>query len=114
MPVPESTKGPGGDIAQVLLHGRIAHMESPAETADKPLSVSPLTSGGGRALLLTADGVRIEAEHLPVRGFSSGPEAGGSGQSRGLAIVIAHGFTGALERPAVRRAATHLNRYGGV
>jgi pimeloyl-ACP methyl ester carboxylesterase len=89
-------------------------MESPAETADKPLSVSPLTSGGGRALLLTADGVRIEAEHLPVRGFSSGPEAGGSGQSRGLAIVIAHGFTGALERPAVRRAATHLNRYGGV
>lgn len=114
MSVPESTKGPGGDVAQVLLHGRIAHMESPAETADKPLSVSPLTSGGGRALLLTADGVSIEAEHLPVRGSDAAPAAAGSGQPGGLAVVIAHGFTGALERPAVRRAAAHLSRYGGV
>jgi len=89
-------------------------MDSPAETADKPLCVSPLTSGGGRALLRTADGVTIEAEHLPAAGISAAPEAGGSGQSADLAIVIAHGFTGALDRPAVRRAATHLSRFGGV
>lgn len=78
-------------------------MESPAETDDMRLRVSTITSGGLRAVLLTADGVAVEAEHRPP--------AGGSGH---LAIVVAHGFTGALERPAIRRAAEGLSRYGGV
>ncbi|MFC5767289.1 alpha/beta hydrolase [Actinacidiphila bryophytorum] len=65
--------------------------------------VSPLTSGGQSAVLLTSDGTRIEAEHLAARGVG-----------RDLAIVVAHGFSGALERPAVRRAAGVLNRSGGV
>lgn len=103
----ESTKGPGGDIAQVLLHGRIAHMDSPAETRDERLRTALVTSSGRRAVvlttLLTADGVPIEAEHRPAD----------SGE-RELAIVVAHGFTGALERPAVRRAAGVFAAYGGV
>jgi pimeloyl-ACP methyl ester carboxylesterase len=101
--VPESTKGPGGDIAQVLLQGRIAHMDSPAETEDERLRGPAVTSGGRRAVLLTDDAVAIEAEHRPAQG--------GSGQ---WAIVVAHGFTGALERPAIRAAAAHFSRYGGV
>lgn len=109
--VRESAKGPGGDIAQVLLHGRIAHMDSRAETGDKRLRVFPLTSGARRTLLLTADGVAVEAEHLPARSARPASEPSGSGQ---LAIVVAHGFTGALERPAVRRAAERLRGYGGV
>ncbi|UWE14048.1 alpha/beta fold hydrolase [Actinacidiphila bryophytorum] len=65
--------------------------------------VSPLTSGGQSAVLLTSDGTRIEAEHLAATGVG-----------RDLAIVVAHGFSGALERPAVRRAAGVLNGSGGV
>jgi pimeloyl-ACP methyl ester carboxylesterase len=78
-------------------------MDSPAETENVQSRVSPITSGGRRAVLLTADGIPVEAEHLPAT----------DGSSR-LAIVVAHGFTGALERPAVRRAARNLSRYGGV
>jgi pimeloyl-ACP methyl ester carboxylesterase len=78
-------------------------MDSPAETHDERLRVSPITSSGRRVVLLTADGVAVEAEHRPP--------AHGSGR---LAIVVAHGFTGSLDRPAVRRAAEHLSRHGGV
>jgi pimeloyl-ACP methyl ester carboxylesterase len=78
-------------------------MDSAAEAEDEGFRVSPLTSGGWRAVLLTSDGVPIEAEHL------AGPAGG-----RDLAIVVAHGFTGALERPAVRRAAAALRGSGGV
>ncbi|MCL2551232.1 MAG: alpha/beta fold hydrolase [Actinomycetia bacterium] len=78
-------------------------MDSPAETDNLRLRGRVTASSGRRAVLLTSDGVPIEAEHLPA--------ANGSGR---LAIVIAHGFTGALERPAVRRAAQRLSRFGGV
>ncbi|MEE4545729.1 alpha/beta fold hydrolase [Streptomyces sp. V4-01] len=53
--------------------------------------------------MLTVDGIAVDAEHLPQA----------SGSSR-LAVVVAHGFSGALERPAVRRAARELSAYGGV
>lgn len=140
-------------------------MDSPAETADDRIRIPVITSGGDRAILLTADGVAVEAEHLPrAAGFSrtggaGGPGAAGvAGASRvagvsgtgayvagvsgagaygagaaedagadgttaeaeagsgaaGTAVVIAHGFSGALARPAVRRAARDLSRYGGV
>src|SRR5262249_46312955 len=49
---------------------------------------------------VTADGVRIDAVHLP----------GG----RELAIVMAHGFTLSWSRHYVWRVATWLNRSGGV
>lgn len=82
-------------------------MDSPAEAEDERSCVSPITSSGREAALLTtlltSDGVPIAAEHRPA--------ADGGAP---LAIVVAHGFTGALERPAVRRAADVFTRYGGV
>jgi len=52
------------------------------------------------ATLVTQDGVPIETIHLPGPGD--------------LGIVVAHGFTGSWQRPAVWRVATRLNRFGGV
>ncbi|GHC59191.1 alpha/beta hydrolase [Streptomyces flavofungini] len=61
--------------------------------------MQPLTRVQPRAMsrstLLTSDGVRIEAAYDPGPGPVGGP-----------AIVLAHGFTGDLGRPHVRRAAT--------
>ncbi|NUR74274.1 MAG: alpha/beta fold hydrolase [Hamadaea sp.] len=50
--------------------------------------------------LVTADGVQIDAHHDP------GP--------RDQAFVLAHGFTGAWKKPAVRRAGAVFARHGGV
>jgi pimeloyl-ACP methyl ester carboxylesterase len=55
--------------------------------------------------LVTADGVPIDTVHLPG---PAGPAAAGPG------IVLAHGFTGSWQRPAVWNAATRLRRFGGV
>lgn len=60
-------------------------------------------SAAAEALLLTRDGVGIHAAHRP----SDDP-------SSELAVVVAHGFGGAVERPAVRRAAEVLGRRAGV
>lgn len=60
-------------------------------------------SAPAEALLTTADGVRIHAAHRPAHG--------GEGD---LAIVVAHGFTGAVERPALLRAADVLSAKGSV
>ncbi|WP_063770252.1 alpha/beta hydrolase [Streptacidiphilus melanogenes] len=57
-----------------------------------------------QAQLITADGVTLHAEYLPP----------GDGASDDVAVVLAHGFTGAVERPALRRAARVFARYGGV
>ena len=59
------------------------------------------------ALLITEDGVRIHAEHRPAEGVAGVVEPS-------LAVVVAHGFTGAVERPALRRAAGALARRAGV
>jgi pimeloyl-ACP methyl ester carboxylesterase len=50
--------------------------------------------------LVTADGVAIDAVHLPGDG--------------GLAMVLAHGFTLNWQRPSVWKVATRLNRAAGV
>ena len=50
--------------------------------------------------LVTEDGVPIDAAHLPG--------------DRGLAIVLAHGFTLNWQRPAIWRIARRMSRYGGV
>jgi fermentation-respiration switch protein FrsA (DUF1100 family) len=52
------------------------------------------------ATLRTDDGVAIDAWH------DAGPG--------GLAVVVAHGFTGSWRRPAVRRIATRLAELGGA
>jgi len=82
-------------------------MSSPAETADRhPWETTTRSGGRPRTRLTwlrTDDQVPIEAEHRPA----------GDGSGR-LGIVLAHGFTGSLDRPAVRRAAERLTAFGGV
>ncbi|MDQ8704823.1 alpha/beta hydrolase [Streptomyces sp. LHD-70] len=56
-----------------------------------------------RTALRAADGVSVDALYEP------GPQG-----VDGPAIVLAHGFTGDLERPHVRRAAAVLARYASV
>jgi fermentation-respiration switch protein FrsA (DUF1100 family) len=59
--------------------------------------------------LLTADGVRINATHLPR---SSG--ALRTVSDRDLAFVVAHGFTGSLQRPTLRAVLETLREHAGV
>ncbi|MCX4824072.1 alpha/beta fold hydrolase [Streptomyces sp. NBC_01142] len=69
-------------------------MSSVSEGSFRRSSVPSLTPAPRRTLLRTDDGVRIEAVYAPC--------TAGAG---GTAIVVAHGFTGSVDRPAVRRAA---------
>ncbi|MGR8009814.1 alpha/beta hydrolase [Streptomyces hypolithicus] len=62
-----------------------------------------------RTFLCAGDGVRIEARYEPARGG-----AVGAGGADALAIVVAHGFTGSVDRPAVRRAAGVFSQFGAV
>lgn len=55
--------------------------------------------------LSTADGERLGALHLP------GPE---TGDALGVGVVLAHGFTGSIRKPAVRAVADGLARHAGV
>ncbi|CCB75263.1 Hydrolase [Streptantibioticus cattleyicolor NRRL 8057 = DSM 46488] len=64
-------------------------------------------------MLLTDDGVRIEAGHRP-RDRRPAPDDTDATDTGDLAIVIAHGFTGSLDRPAVRRAAAAFAHVAGV
>ncbi|MFI6944247.1 alpha/beta hydrolase [Streptomyces sp. NPDC050418] len=78
-------------------------MSSPPAGRTARSSVLPITRGRRRTTLRTADGVRIEAAYEPcVKGPSD------------LAIVVAHGFTGELLKPHVRRAATAFAQFGAV
>ncbi|MEV0223373.1 alpha/beta fold hydrolase [Streptomyces sp. NPDC050704] len=56
-----------------------------------------------RRFLRTVDGVTIDAAYDP-----------GKGASNEFVIVLAHGFTGDLERPHVRRAAAAFAQYAAV
>ncbi|MGW7357630.1 alpha/beta hydrolase [Streptomyces sp. NPDC054802] len=78
-------------------------MSSVGEGRFHTVDVSRITSGPRRATLTTSDGVRIEAFYEPS---TAGPTD--------TAIVVAHGFTGSVDRPAVRRAARTFRRYAGV
>ncbi|MFD8029143.1 alpha/beta hydrolase [Streptomyces sp. NPDC059717] len=66
-----------------------------------------------RTLLHTVDGVRIDAAYDPGAAATDIGHAP-SGHLEDLAIVVAHGFTGDLERPHVRRVADVLARHGAV
>ncbi|MEU9982524.1 alpha/beta fold hydrolase [Streptomyces sp. NPDC050856] len=78
-------------------------MTSEAEGAFHMVDVSSLTDGPRRATLRTSDGVPIEARYEP-----------GAGGTTGTAIVVAHGFTGSVDRPSVRRAAGVFARHAAV
>ncbi|MFF7868825.1 alpha/beta hydrolase [Streptomyces qaidamensis] len=84
-----------------------------ARSTDRPHSE---TRGGmpvrvsSRAFLRTSDGVAIDAVYEPgaaVYDTSGVPSAH-------PVFVVAHGFTGAVDRPHVRRIAAAFARYGGV
>ncbi|MFI1251950.1 alpha/beta hydrolase [Streptomyces anulatus] len=56
--------------------------------------------------MLTDDGVPVEAVYEPCTAGAGTPgDAAAEGLSATPAIVVAHGFTGSADRPAVRRAA---------
>ena len=67
-------------------------------------SASPIpaqTHGGEHQTLLTADGVRLSAVHVP-------------GRDREWAFVVCHGFTGTWRGPHMTRVVTALRPFGGV
>ncbi|MGV9728886.1 alpha/beta hydrolase [Streptomyces albogriseolus] len=75
-----------------------------------------------RTFLRTADGVAIDSVYEPGgvvydpsgEGAGNGSGMGIPGVSRRLVLVIAHGFTGDVDRPHVRRVAQAFARYGAV
>ncbi|WP_405664724.1 alpha/beta hydrolase [Streptomyces sp. NBC_01166] len=77
-------------------------MSSVSEGRFSSSSVPSITRAPRRTTLLTGDGVRIEAVYTPC---TAGSGAAGGDGSAGTAIVLAHGFTGSVDRPAVLRAA---------
>jgi pimeloyl-ACP methyl ester carboxylesterase len=67
-----------------------------------------------RRFLSTDDGVNIEAVYDPKAVVYNGPDGTGTPPSGHLAVVVAHGFTGAADRPYVRRVVEVFTRYGSV
>ncbi|MEU6221258.1 alpha/beta fold hydrolase [Streptomyces sp. NPDC047022] len=85
--------------------------------------------GPSRTFLRTADDVAIDASYDPgclvydvcgstgsngSHGSNGFNGSHGSADREDLAIVIAHGFTGDLDKPQVRRVAGDLARFGAV
>ncbi|MGW0736711.1 alpha/beta hydrolase [Streptomyces sp. NPDC002851] len=84
--------------------GRVTRSTSKADRLAATARGRDGTLGGVvRVTLRAADGVAIDAEYRPGPGGHDGP-----------AVVVAHGFTGDLERPHVRRAAGVFAQYGAV
>ncbi|MFD5429937.1 alpha/beta hydrolase [Streptomyces sp. NPDC127084] len=63
------------------------------------------------AILRTSDDVRVEARYEPRRTSASSASFADAADT---AIVLAHGFTGSVDRPAVRRAAAVFARHAAV
>jgi pimeloyl-ACP methyl ester carboxylesterase len=94
----------------------------PAEESPVPVRAPWRTPA--EALLTTADGIRVHAEHRPFapgpaepsrpvqEGFADSPT--GPRTDTDTAIVLVHGFTGSVRRPAVRRAVEEFTRFAGV
>ncbi|MFI8964072.1 alpha/beta hydrolase [Streptomyces sp. NPDC053493] len=106
-------------------------MSSEAEGRFHIVDVSQITSRPLRDIvrteLRTEDGVRIEAVYEPstasvsdasdtsgVTAAAGTSEAAGTTGASGTAVVVAHGFTGSVDRPALRRAAQVLRRHAHV
>lgn len=65
--------------------------------------VSAVVAPGDFLTLVTSDGERLAARHLPA------PD-----DRRDLAVVVAHGFTGSIDKPGVRAVCEALSRHAGV
>ncbi|MEU6092975.1 alpha/beta fold hydrolase [Streptomyces sp. NPDC047085] len=85
-------------------------------------TVRPNRETGGRApirtFLYTADGIPVDSVYNPdAVVYETPPDTPAdtlSPPSRDLVFVIAHGFTGDVDRPHVRRVSGALARYGAV
>ncbi|MET9850138.1 alpha/beta hydrolase [Streptomyces ossamyceticus] len=101
--------GPAGDVTRSF---DIPDSETGDRTASRP-PTSPL-----RRFLTTEDGVNIEAVYDPggVVYNASHLLSDDTGKPLGSppVIVVAHGFTGGVDRPHVRRVVAALTRYGSV
>jgi pimeloyl-ACP methyl ester carboxylesterase len=64
--------------------------------------------------LFTADGIRLSARHETALSEAALSEAALSETERGLAFVIAHGFTGSWRRPDLQAIVAALRPFGGV
>ncbi|MEU6954799.1 alpha/beta fold hydrolase [Streptomyces sp. NPDC045714] len=90
-------------------------MSSASEGRFLSSSVPLLTRPPRSATLLTDDGVPVEAVYEPcTTGAGTPGGAAGEGPVAPPAIVVAHGFTGSADRPAVRRAARVFARRAAV
>ncbi|MFH0243725.1 alpha/beta hydrolase [Streptomyces sp. HK10] len=102
-------------------------MSEDAEGTEGLSRGGPVTRSGGstgwrapsraplRAWLRTDDGVGVEALYQPRERNCGGRDEGAQrAAGRDSAIVVAHGFTGSLERPAVRRVSQAFARHAGV
>lgn len=90
-------------------------MSSVSEGRFPGSSVSLLTRAPRFATLLTDDGVPVEAVYEPCTAGAGTPgDAACEGPAATPAIVVAHGFTGSADRPAVRRAARVFARRAAV
>ncbi|MGW1107525.1 alpha/beta hydrolase family protein [Streptomyces sp. NPDC002540] len=86
-------------------------MSSVSEARIRSSSVPLITPGPLRTALRTDDGIRIEAVYEPC---TAGAGAAAGTSFDGTAVVVAHGFTGSVDRPAVRRAAGVFARRAAV
>ncbi|WP_432054818.1 alpha/beta hydrolase [Streptomyces sp. bgisy022] len=101
-----------------------------ARTTPRPYDGAPGTANAGtavRTFLRTADGVRIDCRYEPggtpgpgLPGTAAGDREDGPHGVRADApegapvFVVAHGFTGDVDRPHLRRVARALRRHGAV
>ncbi|MFB0620957.1 alpha/beta hydrolase family protein [Streptomyces sp. AGS-58] len=67
-----------------------------------------------RTFLRTADGIAVEAVYDPGAAVPSASPDDSRAPARDLVFVIAHGFTGDVDRPHVRRVARVLRAHGAV
>ncbi|MFJ9888509.1 alpha/beta hydrolase family protein [Streptomyces sp. NPDC091287] len=90
-------------------------MSSASEGRFPSSSVPLLTRPPRFATLLTDDGVPVEAVYEPCTAGAGTPGSEAfEGPAATPAIVVAHGFTGSADRPAVRRAARVFARRAAV
>ncbi len=86
-------------------------MSSASEGRFLSSSVPSLTPVPRRTTLPTGDGVRIEAVYTPCTADSAQPDGGAAQRT---AVVLAHGFTGSADRPALLRAAAVFSQRAAV
>src|SRR3954447_24626209 len=95
-----------GDAAPVGHHFGCPAPEdiAPRATGDNgAVTDAPADASGADLTLRFADGERLAARHL------AGPDP-----DRELAVVVAHGFTGSIDKPALRAVTAALSRHAGV